>query len=91
MAQIIRRILILLLCGVSVSASAAQVHVLIDQAGYETNAPKQALIQVQGAEQVRHFMLVNWKTGATGLRGDLRPVGEVDHWDTGHYWLAESL
>lgn len=69
MAQIYRRLLVLPLCGVSVSASAAQVRVLIDHAGYETDAPKQALIQVQGAEHVTHFMLVNWKTGATVLRG----------------------
>lgn len=88
MAQIFGRIFVLPPCGVSVSAS-AQARALIDQAGCETHAPKQAPIPAQGAEHASHFILMNWKTGTTVLQGELKPTGEADQSNTGHYWLAD--
>jgi Glycosyl hydrolase family 9/Cellulase N-terminal ig-like domain len=67
-------------------------HILVDQVGYETSSPKQALVLGTGQDHPRQFTLIDVDTGKAVLTGDLQPAGKVDQWsgawgDT--YWTAD--
>ncbi|HEX3472309.1 MAG TPA: glycoside hydrolase family 9 protein, partial [Silvibacterium sp.] len=75
------------------SVSFAQLHVLVDQVGYETRASKQALI-ISAEQDVRldppqSFSLVDTATGKTVLTGPLKAAGQVDRWGGRTFWLAD--
>ena len=73
-------------------AARAELHVLVDQVGYETSAPKQALVLGTAQDHPRQFVLVDTDTGKTVLTGDLHPAGSVYNWTTAWgdtYWLAD--
>ncbi len=75
----------------AVVPAAAQIRVLVDQVGYELDAPKQALVMVEGASaaQPKQFALVNDATGATVLSGPLQPSGQVHAWTGRTFWIAD--
>ena len=78
--------------GLLCPLSQAQLHILVDQVGYETGAPKQALVQGTAQDHPRQFTLIDTDTGKTVLTADLQPAGSVNAWtgpqgDT--YWLAD--
>ena len=78
--------------GLLCPLSQAQLHVLVDQVGYETGAPKQALVQGTAQDHPPQFTLVDTDTGKTVFTGDLKAAGSVNAWtgsrgDT--YWLAD--
>jgi hypothetical protein len=67
----------------------AQVHVLVDQVGYEIKAPKQALVVGTKADYATTFALVDSESGKTVFSGDLRSAGEVYDWDGRVFWIAD--
>jgi hypothetical protein len=69
--------------------ASAQVRVLVDQVGYETTAPKVALIS--GAENGRaaQFTLVDDATGKVVFSGTAEAAGHVDRWGDRTYWKAD--
>ncbi len=68
-------------------------HVLVDQVGYETKAPKQALIVDDGkngaATNPGNFALIDTATGKTVLSGPFQPAGHVDRWGARTFWIAD--
>ncbi|WP_263356446.1 glycoside hydrolase family 9 protein [Acidicapsa ligni] len=71
------------------SACVAQVKVLVDQVGYETHAPKIALIQTTGHEQPKQFILIDTDTDKPVLKGDLTSADSVKNWGNHAYWSAD--
>lgn len=69
--------------------AAAPLTVLIDQVGYDTKAPKQAIIQGTDHDSPVGFHLVDISTGASVLEGALQPAGSVDAWDHRAFWIAD--
>jgi hypothetical protein len=65
------------------------VQVLVDQVGYETNAPKQAIVAGTAQDRPSGFELVDAATGQTVLKGDLKPSGEVAAWSDRVFWIAD--
>jgi hypothetical protein len=78
-------ILFCLACGVG----AAQVQVLVDQVGYETNAPKQAIVATTAHGHPSAFELVDAATGETVLKGDLKAAGQVVAWSGRVFSVAD--
>jgi hypothetical protein len=65
------------------------VQVLVDQVGYETNAPKQAIVAGTAQDHPGGFTLVDAESGQTVLNGDLKPAGEVVAWGGRVFWIAD--
>jgi hypothetical protein len=80
---------ILSLCGLAASLGFAQVRVLVDQVGYETAAPKVALIESTTNAALSGFALVDDATGDTVFTGKVESAGTVDYWGTWHFWKAD--
>ena len=66
-------------------------RVLVDHVGYETKAPKHALVvrEDAGPDSPQTFALVDTVTGKVVSSGPLTPAGEVFHWGTRRFWLAD--
>ncbi|MGA9242477.1 MAG: glycoside hydrolase family 9 protein [Silvibacterium sp.] len=77
--------------------SFAQLHVLVDQVGYEAKASKQALIIADEKNETdekdgdlpQNFSLVDSATGKVVLSGPLKASGQVDRWGGHTFWLAD--
>ena len=77
--------------------SFAQLHVLVDQVGYEAKASKQALIIADEKNETdekdgdlpQNFSLVDTATGKVVLSGPLKASGQVDRWAGHTFWLAD--
>jgi hypothetical protein len=80
---------ILCCCAFTAPLSRAQVRVLVDQVGYETAAPKVALIETTQDTQLSGFSLVDSGSGRTVFTGTLQPSGAVDHWRNWQFWQAD--
>ncbi|HEX4022288.1 MAG TPA: glycoside hydrolase family 9 protein [Acidobacteriaceae bacterium] len=65
-----------------------QLHVLVDQVGYDTQAPKQALVLGTQHDHPQGFTLIDTTTGKPVFHGQLKPAGTVDQWG-GVYWIAD--
>jgi len=63
--------------------------VLADQVGYDTAAPKHAIVQGSGGDDFTQFKVVDVQTGKTVLQGKPQPAGQVDHWNDWHYWNVD--
>jgi hypothetical protein len=70
-------------------ACLGQLHVLVDQVGYETTAPKQAIIVGTVHDEPQRFSLIDTGTGKTVLEGQLKPAGQVDAWGGRVFWTAD--
>ena len=80
---------LLLAASFCVPASAA-VRVLVDQVGYELQAPKQALVIGRNSDPAPvKFFLVDADTGKTVLDGALKSSGEVHAWTGMVFWTAD--
>ncbi|MGC1871750.1 MAG: glycoside hydrolase family 9 protein [Acidobacteriaceae bacterium] len=70
----------------------AQMHILVDQVGYETTAQKQALVVADGTQDSQDapetFTLTDADTGKVVLTGPFKPAGQVDQWGR-TFWLAD--
>jgi hypothetical protein len=80
---------ILNFCGLAALPSLAQVHVLVDQVGYDTKAPKVALIESTTDATPGEFVLVDDATGNTVITGKAEAAGTADHWIPWHFWKAD--
>jgi hypothetical protein len=69
--------------------ASAQVRVLVDQVGYETTAPKVALISGSDGDHPRQFTLTDDATGKVVFNGTPEPAGHVDRWGDRTYWRAD--
>ena len=69
--------------------AAAQVRVLVDQVGYETTAPKVALISGAENGHAAQFTLVDDATGKVVFSGTAEAAGHVDRWGDRTYWKAD--
>jgi hypothetical protein len=67
----------------------AQVHVLVDQVGYDTTAPKQGLIEGTAQDHPQGYSLVNTDTGKSVSHGVLKPAGKVFHWGDRVFWTVD--
>lgn len=75
--------------GLAGSLAFAQVRILVDQVGYETSAPKVALVESSGEIGPADFALIDEDSGRTVLTGNLEPAGTVDRWRNWHFWKAD--
>ena len=72
----------------SAAYAGQQLRVLVDQVGYETRSPKQALVMGTAQDHPQEFSLVDSTTGKAVLTGALTPAGQVHAWN-GTYWIAD--
>ncbi len=74
------------------STCLAQMHIVVDQVGYETTAQKQALVVADGTQVTEDapetFTLTDADTGKVVLTGPFKPAGQVDQWGR-TFWLAD--
>ena len=66
-----------------------QARVLVDQVGYESNSPKEALIVGAKQDHLTQFALVDSETGQAVFSGDLKLSGEVHDWGGRVFWTAD--
>jgi hypothetical protein len=76
-------------CALTASLCRAQVRVLVDQVGYETAAPKVAIIEATENPTLSGFTIVDDDSGRSVFTGTLQPAGSVDHWRNWHFWKAD--
>jgi hypothetical protein len=70
--------------------AAASVRVLVDQVGYEPQAPKVALVTgAAGDAAPEAFALIDVASGKTVLEGQLKPSGDVYDWRGMTFWSAD--
>lgn len=73
----------------------AQMRILTDQVGYDSRAPKQALVLADAhlsspaQDLPKEFSLVDAATGKTVLQGQLKPAGAVYAWNHWNFALAD--
>ncbi|HEX4066380.1 MAG TPA: glycoside hydrolase family 9 protein [Acidobacteriaceae bacterium] len=89
MIRYLRPLGVLFCCALTASPCRAQIRVLVDQVGYETGAPKVALIESAQNPGLSGFALVDDDTGRTVFSGTLLPAGTVDRWPAWHFWRAD--
>ena len=91
--RLFRYFLALNLCAgmasLAVAQSPAPMRVLVDQVGYETAAPKVALISGAEGSAPTQFTLVDDATGKVVFSGTPASAGHVDHWGDRTYWKAD--
>ena len=63
--------------------------VLVDQVGYDTAAPKHAIVQGSAGDRFAVYKVVDVATGKTVLQGSPQPAGQVDHWNDWHDWTID--
>ncbi|MGA7155444.1 MAG: glycoside hydrolase family 9 protein [Acidobacteriaceae bacterium] len=89
MTKIGRLLLLLIAGGMAAQACLAEVHVLIDQVGYEIRSPKQALIIGTENDHPQSFSLINLDSSKTVATGRLVSNGQVHAWDGRVFWTAD--
>jgi len=72
-----------------VSASLAQVQVLVDQVGYDTLATKQAIVEGTNTDHPQQFALIDADTGKVVFQAALHPSGPVHAWARWIFWTAD--
>ena len=86
----IQRLLLLISCIVfCVHACLSQVRVLVDQVGYETQAPKQAIISGSEKDHPAAFRLIDIDSGKSVFEGKLSSEGKVYNWENLVFWTAD--
>src|ERR1700723_244933 len=83
--------LLLTACGAALCPHLclAQVHVLVDQVGYETAAQKQAIISGSTQDHPQQFALIDVTSGKQVFEAPLIPAGRVYAWDDQVFWMAD--
>jgi len=85
----LKLLLALCLSSIFVQVSTGQVHVVVDQIGYDIQAPKQALVVATAQDRLKQFVLIDVDTGKSVLTGDLIPSGQVHSWGDRIFWTAD--
>ncbi len=83
------RLAIALLAFLANAASASGQKVLVDQVGYDTQAPKQAVVQGLQDASDRGFRVVDADTGKTAWQGELATAVRVARWSEDRYAVAD--
>ena len=78
-------------CGLLVTrlGFSQDIKVLTNHLGYETDAPKRAVILGHAGDTVTEFKVVDDATGKTVLAGPTGRVGPVDQWKDWYFWTAD--
>ena len=84
-----QRVLFALFVVVFAQSCKAQVRVLVDQVGYETHGPKQAIISGSEQDHAGQFALVDADKGTTVFKGNLGAAKRVKAWDGFVFWTAD--
>jgi Glycosyl hydrolase family 9/Cellulase N-terminal ig-like domain len=87
--RLLKPCLALCLSSLFAHPALAQLQVLVDQVGYETQAPKQAIIQGTAHDTPQRFTLIDTDSGHAVLHGPLTPSGQVNAWDNRVFWTAD--
>jgi hypothetical protein len=66
-----------------------QVRVLVDQVGYETLAPKQAIVEGSDEDHPQKFALIDVDSGKAVYEAKLQPSGKVFAWEGRVFWTAD--
>jgi hypothetical protein len=66
-----------------------QIHVLVDQVGYESDATKIAIVEEAAGSHPTEFALVDANSGKTVLQRSLVRAGNVGAWNRGTFWTAD--
>lgn len=66
-----------------------RVQVLVDQVGYEPQAPKEAIIEGTQSDHPSQFTLIDAATGKTVFSGPLKADGQVYNWGGRVFWTAD--
>jgi hypothetical protein len=85
----IGRLLLLLTAGMAAHTCLAEVHVVVDQVGYEVSAQKQVLVIGTQGDHPQTFSLINVDSGATVVTGTLVSDGQVHAWNGRVFWTAD--
>jgi hypothetical protein len=64
-------------------------RVLVNQAGYEVQEPKQAIISGSPHQNPGEFLLLDADAAKIVLKGSLQPSGQVDAWGESTFWIAD--
>ena len=68
---------------------AGEATILVDQVGYERQAPKQAIVSADAGQLLHSFRVIDTGTGKTVYVGTLQDTGPVQKWGSQHYWRAD--
>jgi hypothetical protein len=71
------------------SVCLGQVRVLVDHVGYETDAPKEALVLGSVKDHPQSFALLDADTQKPVFKGRLRSSGTVHAWEGDSFWEAD--
>ena len=84
-------LLMLTICGTVLCARPclAQVHVLVDQVGYETAAQKEAIISGSAENHPLKFALIDVSSGKQVFEAPVKSAGKVYAWDDRVFWKAD--
>ncbi|RDI96881.1 glycoside hydrolase [Dyella solisilvae] len=82
-----RPLVLVLLVLLANSAQALGVKVLVDQVGYDTHAPKQAVVMDPSGD--RNFRVIDTDTGKVAWKGELGQAGTVARWGDDTYAIAD--
>lgn len=66
-----------------------QIRVLVDQVGYEAQAPKQAIVEGSDEDHPQKFALIDADSGRTVYEANLQPSGKVYAWEGRVFWTAD--
>jgi Glycosyl hydrolase family 9/Cellulase N-terminal ig-like domain len=80
---------ILCLVLFSTNALAQEIKVLINQIGYEPNAPKRAVILGHAGDDVTALEVIDQTTGKEMLSAPVERTGAVDQWKDWIFWSAD--
>jgi hypothetical protein len=83
------KLLVAVLSGIFAQVCVGQIHVVVDQVGYDVQAPKQALVVATEQDHPQGFVLIDVDTGKTVLTGALTPSGQVHSWGGRVFWTAD--
>jgi hypothetical protein len=65
------------------------VKILHNHLGYETQAPKTAVVLANENDKVSTFYIKDYKTKKTIIKGQAKYIGKVDQWKDWHFWNFE--
>jgi len=75
--------------GVALTSLAQDIKILGNHLGYETAAPKHAVIQGHNGDDIQAFKVIDAVTGKEILSGKTEKAGPVDQWKDWIYWTAD--
>jgi len=87
--KMVAKLMLAGLLSATAGTGLAQMHVVVDQVGYERAASKQALVVGAAQDTGGHFAVVDVETGRIVQSGSLVPSGEVASWGGRKFWTAD--